>query len=273
MEADLHLHTSASDGKFTPRELVCLAARTGLKAIAVTDHDTTGGIEEALEEGKKTGIEVIPGIELSTEWGKTEVHILGYYINYQGERLQDRLQLLRDGRRKRGELIIAKLQDHGYDIDFQRVLEISGGGALGRPHIASALVEKGYADSVEDAFNRFIGRDTPGYVPRAKLTPVEAIEVILEAKGIPVLAHPGLVNDDRIIPELTGVGLMGIEVYYPEHDAGKTQYYQGLARTYKLIETGGSDFHGYANEGPTQPGVAGVAYDVVKQLQARKGEG
>ncbi|MHB1125516.1 MAG: PHP domain-containing protein [Bacillota bacterium] len=272
MDADLHLHTSASDGKLTPQELVRLAGNVGLKAIAVTDHDTTAGLEEAIKEGEQTGVEVVPGIELSTEWGKTEVHVLGYYIDYQGGQVQEKLQHLREGRRRRGEMIISKLQALGYNIDFQRVLEIAGGGSLGRPHIAVALLEKGYVASVEDAFNRFIGRDTPGYVPRAKLSPVEAVEVILKADGIPVLAHPGLIHEDSIIQELAGVGLQGIEVYYPGHDKAATHHYQRLARAYKLIATGGSDFHGYPNEGPAYPGVAGVSYEVIEQLQAAKGE-
>ncbi|RQD75423.1 MAG: PHP domain-containing protein [Candidatus Syntrophonatronum acetioxidans] len=245
MDADLHIHTSVSDGCLTPAEAVRVAQSINLKAIAITDHDTMDGVEEALEEGKKLNIEVIPGVELSTDYGRKEVHLLGYYVNSSHKNFHTLLERLKESRHKRVTNIVKKLNGLGCKVDVREVMKLAGeNGAVGRPHIARVLTEKGYVKDVQDAFDKFIGINAPAYVERYKLIPHDVIKMVIKAGGVPVLAHPGLIKDDDLIMQLIKEGLKGIEVYHPEHSYEDERKYQTLAFSHKLLITGGSDCHG-----------------------------
>ena len=245
MDADLHIHTSISDGCLTPAEAVRMASDINLKAIAITDHDTMDGVDEALEAGKKLNIEVIPGVELSTDYGRREVHLLGYYVNSSHRKFDMLLKELKESRHKRVANIVKKLNGLGCKVDVREVMMLAGeNGAVGRPHIARILTEKGYVESVQDAFDKFIGINAPAYVERYKLIPHDVIKMVIKAGGIPVLAHPGLIKDDNLIRQLIKEGLKGIEVYHPEHSYEDEKKYQTMAFSNNLLITGGSDCHG-----------------------------
>ena len=239
---DLHVHTSASDGRYSPTEVVRQAVRAGLSAIAITDHDTLGGIAEALAAARGTWLEVIPGVEISTDGPSTEVHILGYFVDQDNATLNRWLHDFQDSRLERARRILARLSRLGLPVNLGRVEEMANGGSVGRPHIAGAMVERGYVSSVHEAFDRYIGRNRPAYVPRLKVTPAEAIELVRGARGVPVLAHPRLIRE--LVPGLAAHGLEGIEAYYVGYSHEDTDELIALARQHGLITTGGSDFHG-----------------------------
>jgi len=248
MEYDLHVHTNASDGLFSPPEIIDMAYKAGLKGIAITDHDTLEGLAQAqayLGE-KQIPMEFIPGVELNTEYKQTEIHILGYYIDYQQGKLVNYLAQIKKQRGARAEQMVEKLNNLGFDVSFAQVESLAQGDSIGRPHIAMALIEKGYVSSVEEAFEKLLGQGKPAYVPRYKFLPQEAIALIKEAGGIAVLAHPGLVKEQRCVAEILKMGLDGIEVFYPQHTQEEIDYFLHLSRSNKLIITGGSDFHGIA---------------------------
>jgi predicted metal-dependent phosphoesterase TrpH len=264
---DLHIHTTASDGVYTPLKVVQEAVARGLTAIAITDHDTVGGIDEALEAAKGTALEVIPGIELSAERGSEETHILGYYLDHHDESLQKRLEILRHSRRQRARRMVERLARLGVPLSWQRVLEIAAeSSAFGRPHIAQALHEKGYVGSFNEAFERYIGLRGPAYVSRYKLTPVEGIEQITAARGLPVLAHPR--GQEQILPELVDAGLVGLEAYYPSHTIAESEALVRLADKFNLISTGGTDLHGYGGSGTVALGEVRVPLESVERLRA-----
>lgn len=242
---DMHIHTKASDGVLEVDEIMKLAEQSGLEGIAITDHDTVGSLDRALALSKENDFLVIPGIELSTEFAKKEVHILGYLFNYHLPWVTEKLEQLQRDRVTRILKMVDKLNQLGYDVDKREVQAIAGNGSIGRPHIAYVLRQKGYISSLQDAFQHLIGIGCPAYVPRFKLSPVEAVKFIREAKGVPVMAHPGLSQLDYLIPILRDEGLMGLEVYHPDHSYEEEERYLQLATKYKLIVTGGSDFHGY----------------------------
>lgn len=244
MYADLHIHSTASDGTLMPEEIVELALKKNLSVISLTDHDTTDGIVRALNSARGTNLEVIPGVEINTDWEDTEVHILGYYIDYHSQQLQQILHEMRQARDLRAAKMIEKLKELGISIDYERVKKIAGRAPVGRPHVARAMVECGYVNSIKDAFEGYLERGKPGYVPRTKMDPFTAISVIEKANGIPVLAHPGLMERDNLIPALVKKGLMGIEVFYPLHDQELTEKYMWFCRKYALVMTGGTDHHG-----------------------------
>ncbi len=244
MPVDLHVHSTASDGTLTPEEIVNQALRSRLSAISLTDHDTLNGIGAALRAAHGTNLELIPGIELNTDWAGIEIHILGYYLEFQAIWLQRSLDVLRRAREKRAIVMIEKLAKIGIRLSFTRVKEIAGKATLGRPHIAQALIEAGYVSSVEEAFQRYIGHGKPAYVMHHKLNPFQAIKLILKARGIPVLAHPGLMDKDEVIPKFIKAGLLGIEVYYPRHTPEMIGKYTRICEKNGLIITGGSDSHG-----------------------------
>ncbi len=267
MKIDLHTHSTASDGLFTPQELVKHASQAGVSIMALTDHDTTNGLEAAYGAGQKYHLEIIPGIEVNTDFSSSEVHVLGYFLEYQQSIFQQTLQTLRDLRVTRAQRMVAKLQALGLDITWERVRELAA-GTVGRPHVAAALVEKGYAESVADAFNRYLGRSGPGYVPRYKLAPIDAIRLINSAHGLPVMAHPaGIAELDDMLPSLCEAGLVGIEVYYGEYDPDTVNHLKKLADTYSLIPTGGSDYHGPGIH-PTPLGAREVPEESVARLRA-----
>ncbi|MGB9887422.1 MAG: PHP domain-containing protein [Moorellales bacterium] len=269
MNCDLHVHTRASDGALTPEEVIRRAREAGLEAVAVTDHDTTAGLEEALEAGRRLGVLVVPGIEISTEWQEEEVHLLGYWLDFRQNWLQERLTRRREGRLRRAEKIVRRLGELGLDVSWQRVLDLAGGAAVGRPHIALALVEKGYAPSLEEAFRRYLNRGAPAYIPRTPLSPAEAVAIIRRAGGAPVLAHPGLLKKREMLSELLELDLAGLEVYYPAHDASTVAWLEKVAQQRQLIGTGGSDFHGHPGGGYAELGACRVSCKVVEALQAK----
>ncbi|HDD45246.1 MAG TPA: PHP domain-containing protein [Candidatus Desulfofervidus auxilii] len=251
---DLHTHSTASDGSFNPEELVLLAKKTGLKAIALTDHDTVEGLDKFLETGKKINLETIPGVELSAYFEKGTLHILGYFLDYHNKTFLSRLKSFQEARAERNPKIIKKLQDLGIAITYEEVKLVSGGGQIGRPHIARVLVEKGIVKDFDTAFEQFLKKGAPAYVEKERIEPKECIEMIIAANGIPVLAHPFTLHLDNealeaFIKKLKNWGLGGIEVYYTEHTPEQTAYYIQLAQKFELCITGGSDFHGKNKEG------------------------
>ena len=239
---DLHVHTTASDGQLSPAEVVHAALEIGLTAIAITDHDTTEGIAEALAAARGTSLGVIPGVEISADVPGSEVHILGYCLEYRHPDLCRKLAFSRDSRLHRAQRIIAKLTRMGIPLDWDRVKRIAGDGAVGRPHIARALLEQGYVSSTDEAFARYIGRNGPAYADRPKMSPGEAVQTILAAGGLPVLAHP--LHATLLIAELTRLGLAGLEVYYTGYGPDEVDFLLDLAGKHGLAATGGSDFHG-----------------------------
>ena len=247
---DLHLHTTASDGVLTPSGIVHYAKERELEAIAVTDHDTINGNGEALDEGEKLGIEVIPGVEISAQFDLGSMHILGYFIDIGNRTLNEKLSLLQETRAQRNPRMVQKLRDLGLEITYDEVQHASGGGQVGRPHFAQVLLQKGYVNAVQEAFDRYLGKGAPAYVDKFRLNPKEAMRLIREAGGIPVLAHPFTLHIpppnqlNALLNELIELGLMGIEVYYPEHTEDQISLYESLAERLGLLVTGGSDYHG-----------------------------
>jgi predicted metal-dependent phosphoesterase TrpH len=223
-----------------------LAARNGLGLLAITDHDTISGIAPALEAARAfPDLKIIPGVEISSHAPGSEVHVLGYFINYEDPELLKQLAALGDSRQDRARAIVEKLRGLGLDISLERVKEIAGGGSIGRPHIAQALREKGYVASFQEVFTRYLGQGGPAYVERIKLTPDEAVELILKSGGLPVLAHPSTINDtESVVSRLAARGLVGLEAYYKDYTDEQRRDMASLAYRYKLIATGGSDFHG-----------------------------
>ncbi|MBX3301973.1 MAG: PHP domain-containing protein [Nitrospira sp.] len=246
---DLHLHTTHSDGSCTPTEVVGLAHQARVTALAITDHDITSGIPEAIAAGEQYGIEIIPGVEISSVVGSSELHILGYFLDWQSTLLNERFKSLRDSRHRRNPQIVDRLQSLGIDITYDDVRALAGSDSVGRPHIARALMDKGVVTSAKEAFDRFLGEGKPAYVPRELPSPAEAIHWIKAARGLAVLAHPTWVKlTDQTLAELArqlkAEGLDGVEVYYSTHAARQTREYLSLAQQLGLLVTGGSDFHG-----------------------------
>jgi len=266
---DLHLHTLASDGRLSPTELVRLAASQGLKTIAVTDHDTTDGLAEAFEAAKRfPGVRIVPGIELSADVPGDEVHVLGYFINPEDAELQAELVRFREGRVDRAKTMVEKLGQLGIHVEWERVQHFAGDGAVGRPHIAMALVEAGYCQEPKDAFPEYLGRNGLAYVERVKLTPAEAVGMIRRAGGAAVLAHPAYMNDmESGIASLSGIGLAGIEVHYAKYREDTIRQLARIARQYELIPCGGSDYHGMGNSDECLPGENGPALETVDRLE------
>lgn len=270
VEVDLHVHTTASDGTLTPRQLLEEAARRGLKAVGITDHDTTSGLAEATKAAQAVGVEIVPGIELSTVWHDQEVHVLGYWLEYEQDWFQAVLQDLRQERVRRIEKMVKQLNNLGYHISLERVKEVAGGGAMGRPHVARVLMENGFVNNTGEAFRRLLAKGAPAYVPRQKLTPAESVRLIRRAKGVPVLAHPGLIGDEHIVEELLIEGLEGIEVYYPEHSANQQARFLESAERWHLVATGGSDFHGSDRASVGDLGSFGISCATLIKLKKVK---
>lgn len=241
---DLHAHTTASDGALAPRDLVRLAARHGVRVLAVTDHDSTEGLPEAIDEAARHGMEIVPGLEINTDVPGAEIHVLGYCVDWQAEWFQAFLREQRAERTARVHRIVERLTGLGMPLAADEVFAICKEGSPGRPHVAQAMVNRGYVKSVREAFDRWLRADGPANVPRRRLTPAEAVAVIRRAGGVPVLAHPGLANRDEMIPGLVAAGLAGIETYYPEHSVGQITGYRRMCQRLRLVATGGSDYHG-----------------------------
>ena len=277
--ADLHTHSTASDGTYSPSELIDYASQKGLSAIALTDHDTVAGIDEAITRGENyPDLEVIPGIEYSTvRYGK-DVHIVGLYIDYKDTKYRQGLQGFIDSRIERNRKMCSKLTEAGMPITYEELVEENPGAVITRAHFGKLLLKKGYVTSIKEAFDRFIGDHCPCYVPREKITPQMAIEQILSAKGVPVLAHPvlyGLGKDamDKLVHELKDVGLVAIEAIYGTYTGQDERDIKALAEKYDLLISGGSDFHG-ANKPHidlgTGTGRMSLPYDTVLKIKEYK---
>ncbi len=275
MAVDLHLHSTFSDGTLSPEAIVHAALDQGLTAISITDHDTVEATAPALRAARGTGLDVIPGVEVSTDYRHTEVHILGYYIDVACPELLERLAVVREARQGRARQIVAKLEGLGLNVGLEEVLRQAGDGSVGRPHVAAALVAGGCCATQQEAFERYLKKGRPGYVPRYKLTPTEAVQLIARAGGCPVLAHPGLISGEEDLPyRLVGEGLEGLEAYHIDHTTADTQRAQRLAGELGLIVTGGSDSHGPAAVRPVAVGAVEVPDSCAEQLRqwvARKG--
>lgn len=246
---DLHLHTTHSDGSLPPAAVLELAHKAGVTALAITDHDITDGVPEALQAGARLGLEVIPGVEISSRLGTSELHILGYFLAWQDPTLNRRMAGLRESRHRRNPRIVDKLNELGLDLTYEEVRALAGTESVGRPHIARVLMDKGYVRDAKEAFDRYLAEGKPAYVPRELPEPAEAIAWIREARGIPVLAHPTWVKLNgeglfKLCAQLKAGGLGGIEVHYSTHSPKQTAEFLDIARRLDLLVTGGSDFHG-----------------------------
>ena len=277
-EVDLHLHTTFSDGTLTPSQLVRLCDARGLSVIAISDHDSTDGIPEALEAARDIPhIAVISAIELSTDVPGSEIHLLGYYVDRDDATLQSTLLRFRDDREKRARRMVEKLHDVGVDVSWERVQELSG-GAIGRPHIAQAMVEAGYVRYPKDAFDRYIGRNGPAYVERARMTPVEAVQALVANGAVPVMAHPiyfisstepdEVAKLKRTLSELKEAGLAGMEVYYGDYPPDQVELLRAISDEIGLVPCGGSDYHASGNPDEPEPGSVGPPSATVEALLA-----
>jgi predicted metal-dependent phosphoesterase TrpH len=282
-EVDLHLHTTFSDGTLTPTRLVDLCASRGLKNIAISDHDSTEGLSEALKAAEAhPELTIIPAIELSTDIPGSEIHMLGYFIDREDPELQATLSRFRDGRFNRGRLMVEKLSEVGVEISWERVQKLSDGGSIGRPHVAQAMVEAGYVKFPKEAFDRYLGRDGIAYVERPKLTPEGAVAMLVQNGALPVMAHPtysevkssrgGVVDLRDTLSALKGEGLVGMEVFYGDYTEDQVIYLKGLADDLDLIPCGGSDYHASGNPGEPEPGTVGPPISTIERLTALKQE-
>lgn len=269
--ADLHIHSSFSDGNLSPHEIIREAEDIGLSGIAITDHDCLEAIIPALEASSDYSVEVIPAVELTAEINNTEVHILGYFIDYKKKSFIKKIRLLCQAREERMHKMVEKLNTLGIKINPEDVLESSGEGSVGRLHLARILLKKGYIKTISEAFQKYIGNRAPCYADRFKLLPREAIKMIKGVGGIAVLAHPYNMNNDALIVELVRDGLEGIEVYHPDHSGSVIAHYLEMAKRYCLLITGGSDCHG-SDKGKRSLGSIKIPYELVEKLKERSNE-
>ena len=270
---DLHSHTTASDGTYAPRELVREAVRRGVRVLAVTDHDSTEGLAEAMDEAAgHPGLTVVPGIEINCDVEGGEIHVLGYLMDYQAPWFAEFCRDQRTERRARIHRITERLAELGKPVDPEEVFALVREGSAGRPHVAQVMVRRGYVKTVREAFDRYLAAGKPANVPRKKLTPEDAVRLIRRAAGVPVFAHPGLADKDEIIPGLIAAGLMGIECLYGEHNPGQTARYLDLCRRHGLVATGGSDFHGPQVRAGARLGSPTVPLATWDALQAKAAE-
>jgi hypothetical protein len=268
-KADLHMHTNYSDGVLSPLELVKKARGAGLSTIAITDHDHVGAIDEAIECGRQVGVNVIPGLELSITLHDRDLHVLAYFLDHTHPKLLDYLIFFREERLKRAERMVRKLNNINVPLKIDSVLEKAGIGAIGRPHIANALVDGGHVDSFQEAFQRFIGTHGPAYESKFQLNPTEAFRLISEAGGLSFLAHPGNYLTEQELLDLIKCGLDGIEVVHPSHSPAMQEYYRGIVNNYFLLESGGSDFHGGKKNDDQVFGFYTVPLHVVETMRSR----
>jgi predicted metal-dependent phosphoesterase TrpH len=269
-QVDLHVHSTASDGRLSPAEVIGVAAERGLVYIALADHDSVDGIAAAQAAAQRfPGLGVIPAIEISTDIPEGEVHILGYFIDYTDPALLARLAEFKNSRLRRAKKMVAKLEALGVPVDWERVLELAGTSTIGRPHIAQAMIEKGHVSSFKEAFDEYLGHGKPAYVERDKMLPTEAVALIVKARGLPVLAHPLTTPDpEGLTLELKPAGLVGLEAYYNGYTPEQVKNLLALAQKHNLIATGGSDFHGIEPESETAIGGAEVPLEAAKRLIA-----
>jgi len=278
---DLHVHTNKSDGTFSPEQAVDYARAKGLAAIAITDHDTVSGVNPAMMQAQKfaNDLEVISGIEISAEWTEggeeLEIHMLGYFIDWESEVLQKNFDNLSEARIIRAERIIEKLRQHNILIDMDDVLAFAPSTeSIGRLHIAQAIQKEGYVQSTNKAFDMFLGNNKCCYVPKHQLDPEGALKLIRDLKGLSVIAHPGFLKKDfalSLIQRMVKSGLDGIEVYYPEHREETKKYFEEIAKTYGLLMTGGTDCHGTVKE-HIMMGTLDIPYELLEKMKQRRDE-
>ncbi len=271
--ADLHVHTLFSDGSLSPEALVTEAARAGLDCISVVDHDTVDGVAASCRAGERAGVEVLPGIELTAEHEGCEVHILGYLFDPGHPALRRQLVVLKELRRERVLKMVERLRERmAVSVSADRVFALAGNGTVGRLHLAWALQEEGVVSSLQEAFQKYIGDRSPGYVCGFRFSPAEAVALIREAGGIPVLAHPFVIGSDELIISFIESGIRGIEVHYPEHSQGAVNHFLALAQEHDLLVTGGSDYHGKAKP-DVKLGAVRLPYECVERLKEAAAEG
>lgn len=267
-KVDLHTHTNYSDGFFTPKELLINAKKNGIDVISITDHDSVNGIREAIDIGKELGIEVIAGLEISSDIRDREVHLLAYFIDIDNAELEHYLSFFRTERVKRAHRIIQKLNALGLTISIEDVFEKAKNSAMGRPHIAQAMMERGLIKNYYEAFNKYIGNGCPAFEKKVHVSPQSAFKIINDAGGLSFIAHPGNMPEE-IIKELIEEGVDGIEVIHPSHSTQLTHYYRGIVNQYYLLESGGSDFHGGKREDEKNLGKYFTSYAKLDEMRKR----
>jgi hypothetical protein len=265
---DLHAHTLFSDGVLTPEAVVARALERSLAALAITDHDLVEGVERA-RIAAGTALELVPGIEVSSTLDGMDLHILGYYIDPEEAEFVDALARFREERLRRALAMVERLRELGAPVDFDEVIELAGPGVVGRPHVAEALLRAGHVETVDEAFRRFLGARGEAFIPRPSFRPERAIALIHAAGGVSVLAHPGSALPDLVIEQLASAGLRGLEVWHPQHGAAAVRRFRALARRLGLLETGGSDFHGWPHG--TELGELPVPASVLGPLKQAAG--
>ncbi len=267
--ADLHIHTYYSDSTSSPQEVVDQAVKNGLSCIAITDHDVTDGIAPTQEAAKAVNLEVIPGIELSSEFEGKDIHILGYFIDFKKGPLVEKIESYLDERVKRMKQMIFNLQSFGIkDIFYEEIAAMTKSRAVGRAHLATLLIQKGHVSSFKNAFDKYLALGRPGYAPKFSQTPFEAIDLIHQSGGLAVMAHPMLTQKDELISRMVKGGLDGLEVYYPNCMPVVTCFYEKIARKNGLLLTGGSDAHGAAKV-YTYVGKEQISYELVEKMKQK----
>lgn len=269
---DLHVHSNASDGTLSPRQIVKEALARGVTLLGITDHDTVLGLPEGETAARESGITMVPAVELSVEMGAREIHVLGYFVEAENAELREVLSGIRERRNTRNDRILEQLKRLGAPVDPERLREIAGEGSVGRPHIALALFEAGHVASPLDAFGRFLADGRPAFVPRALLKLEEACEIIRKAGGLPVLAHPAKLRPRRVWEEIVAVGIDGVEVYHSDHSAHQEAALLAFARERSLFVTGGTDTHGWDSSRPLAIGSVTIPQWVGEELLARAPE-
>ncbi len=275
---DLHSHSNVSDGSLPPREVVKLARDNGIRALALTDHDNLDGLVEAMAAAEEFGVELVPGVEISAEFPKGTMHIVGLYVWEGREHISRPMKRLQDARAERNPRMVGKLNDLGLHVTLEDVQKFAEGGQIGRPHMAQALMEKGYVKTFAEAFDRYLGKGKPAYEEKFRLMPRDAVAMIRRAGGVPALAHPFTLEIDRVDLEvlvggMAKIGLEAIEVYSPEHTLHQMQVYRSLAATYHLAITGGTDFHGVNSPGIQLGRGRGnfqVPYALLEEIKKRR---
>lgn len=273
MKVDLHIHTVASDGRWSLSQVLAAAVRAELVMIAITDHDTVAALAELEGLVLPAGLQVVPGVEFSTDLPEHEVHILGYGIKWKAPHFQRQLALLADSRRRRAREMVDKLQELGYSLSWEAVRQQAGGASVGRPHVARALVAAGAFATVSEVFHALLYKGGPAYVPHRRLRYPEVIDLIHEAGGAAVVAHPGLIGDDAVVRQVLAAGADGLEVFHPRHSDAQRDHYLAWAQAENLVLTGGSDFHAVPGRFPEELGIftapGGVAASLAAALAAR----